>query len=212
MKDWGGNPHHVAIQSELDHLDPLADDWDTEAFSEQASSQLKLLAKLIAEETPALEDQIAAFTDARFNSTRLRPKNLQCDFQDSLYSVDRYVPPESGSEQVEHAGINGLRDALSQLRTDLANVGPLNFHFKIVRVTPLESKFETLVFVELETRGEQAIVQQSAQWKCEWTLKATMPRLLAIRIESFEEVAPRISFSRTTLPQSWAGPAVMPNI
>ncbi len=182
---FNGIPYDEGLQSELNHLDPLADQWDTEAFNENALAQLKKLARAINQQ--ALGDRAGSLAADGFRSTPLRPTSLQRAYLDSLYSIDRFVAAESSELAFTHSGVGGLSEAIAQLQSELRNPSEVDFHFKIVRVNRLEDRVETEVFVELAAKTNRKIIQQSAEWTCEWTLDKT-PQLLTIRIAEFEEV------------------------
>ena len=193
--------HDSALQSELHHLDPQADNWDTEAFSGQALKQLAKLAELARHvDFDDKRKEIEAILATAFECSRLRPETLDNVFQDGSYSVYRFVPLAPDSTDVTFAGSNGFRDALHQMRSDIGTDAPLDFHFKIVRVSQSHDIFETQVLVEFETEsGQQGIIQQSAKWTCKWSYDGTAPKLLSISIDEFEEVSvPHKTFSDDT--------------
>jgi hypothetical protein len=193
-------PYNASIQSELDRVNPRRDGWETETFSEQASSQLKQLARRMQKAASPDAPRPESLVDPEFSSTRLRPTDLHDVFRDGWFSVQRSKQEESRDE-VEHHGIQGLQRALDQLRSDLdlgASV-ELDVHFKVVRVNRTEQTVETLVYVELAAKREQVVIQQTAQWTCGWSLGEAAPRLRRVEVVQFEEVrSPRPLFSDDT--------------
>lgn len=176
-----------SMQSEMAHLDPTVDEWDTEAFHEQASNRLKKLAAILRKDIAPDARKVDAFAGENFVSSELRPADLEQVYRGRLYSVVRYSPSDASRGTLDPSGRGSLSNVLRQLRSVVGNTKPLDFHFKIIRVEPSENRYETSVFVELETSTDERIVQQSALWKCDWSLGAT-PRLLSIDVKQFEEV------------------------
>lgn len=199
----GAGTLRPAVAKELSHVDPHLDAWDTEAFNDAASSQLKQLAKIVhhPDDTQAWRGQVDAFAADEFTATALRPASLETVFGDQRITVRRKLraieaddPSTARSPRSHNEGrhtrisemVDGLRAALQQ---DL----DLEFRFKVVRVDRTESAVNTNVYVELSASraGSDRFVQQTSTWQCVWTDERDKPRLKSVTVERFEEVESR---------------------
>jgi hypothetical protein len=179
------------LVAELAHVDPNADAWDTEAFNEAASRQLKQLAKLVGspEYTRQHVEQFSSLIDPAFSASPLRPADLKTSYHDERFTVRRSEAESGGAERTHNQVLN----VFDELRTSLANLGgdvELDYRFKIVRVDPADSMVLTRVYVELAatSKASPRLIQQTSTWNCEWTSNLDSPRLISIAVERIEEV------------------------
>jgi hypothetical protein len=180
---------NVAV--ELHHVDPQIDAWDTEAFNEAASSQLKQLAKLVhhPDNAAGYREQLESMAASDFTATALRPTSLETAYQDTRFTVRRLHASASPPSPEHHR----LADVFDALREAFRQELDLEFRFKIVRVDRLDAAVHTTVFVELSASraGTDRFVQQASTWQCAWTGDLAKPLLASIALERFEEVESR---------------------
>ncbi|MCA9168095.1 MAG: VCBS repeat-containing protein, partial [Planctomycetales bacterium] len=177
--------------TEITHVSPITDDWDTETFNEAASSRLKDLAKSLRHTDTGPPDSrvLDAFSSKTFTATPLRPSDSELDvaFSDSLLVVRRAKDPTSSQRQVTSATLSGL---LGELQRHFGTDADLDYHFKIVRVDPTDTYVTTTIYVELAVayNNRASRVQQTSLWRCTWTADLAKPLLESIAVEQFEEV------------------------
>ena len=178
-----------------DRDDPVSDGWDSEFFGQQASAQLKSIAKLLSHPTEIDAVQSAEIADGEFRCAPLRPAELDVVFEDESLIVSRGAERESSSSEDEGAadssGPARLAAALRQLAEPFAGAETVRVKFKLFRVTPDDATITTQSYYEASGHAGTGTVQQTALWTCRWTA-ATQdhpPRLLSIDQENYEQVA-----------------------
>ena len=177
---------HQPFEDNLAKVDPSLDGWNTEAFSDQVSKQLKQLESVIAK-WPNDRDQLGPFLAEDFRCTPLRPATLKTVFKDPSFQVRRQQAAD-GKLQSIHQGAGGLGKAIDDLRSATSHAD-VHVHFKTIRVN-LDAEFgETVSYFQLGGTTTDQGVQQTAVWTCRWERNSdtSPPRLHEISVEQFEE-------------------------
>ncbi len=172
-----------------DHFDhPERDGWKTEAFSNQASAQLKTLAKRIVQDD-LQPQQLSDLLAADFQCTPLRPDPLKEVFADQGIRVLR---PDSLPTKTSDSQSTELVEALNGLLAPFGKRSGLRLAFKIVGVNLRSAGASTTVRTEVFGELPSGSVQQVATWRCQWTepnaTSKTSPKLKSIQLKAFEEV------------------------
>jgi hypothetical protein len=180
---------HAAVEQLAEKVNSQSDDWQTEVLSEAALAQLARLAKWLEEPNVPSPDVLQSVIAGEFGCQPLRPTGLREVYQDELITVRRAEEHNLGSngskplqpEDVQHAGVDGFRDALSQLHTGLGPAGDRHVKFKLYRIESAtadlpparqdEATFNTLVRYEASRHGPSGSRQQTAVWNCQWTVE-----------------------------------------
>jgi hypothetical protein len=152
------------IQQELIHVDPTVDGWDTEAFSEQASQQLKLLAAALRNfTTDSFNSTTQQLLHEDFRCVALRPSSRRTVFRDARLAVERWEWDRRAPAKPENRQVSGFQTAIKALVAAWEpSDEPLRASFKIVRVTPSQAHVRTRVLVQLAGSTKDGYVQQNA--------------------------------------------------
>ncbi|MCA9218453.1 MAG: VCBS repeat-containing protein [Planctomycetales bacterium] len=173
------------FQEDLDRMDPSADGWSTESFSDAAMAQLKKIGAQIAS------------PDSDFDWSTLRTANCQCtplqpEAVAENFSVGGIAVYRSGRHSADaQEGSNTLEEVVSTYGQKFAGQHP-HVHFKIFRVESIESgrSWRTLVYFQLGATGVAHATQVTATWDCEWQPQpGSAPRLSSLRVSEYEGVA-----------------------
>ena len=114
---------------------PETDGWDSEAFSDAASKQWKLLGKLLASSKALSESQVNFLVAEDFSCDRLLPQAVKTEFTDGLFEVQKAkldvsnAPPADGVFKGTSGFVQAMRQLLPQPKQ-----GSARQEFKIVRV------------------------------------------------------------------------------
>lgn len=155
--------------------------WESEAFSEEASAQLKALAKKLAEPEPLQVKSIAAFVTDGFAAAALIPEQMKDVYRDDLVAVRRGDPSLAATSR-----------ALPVFQALMApHAGAKNVHvtLKTFKVEQKDGAVFTTVFFQSSGHTAAGITQQNAVWTCRWSGEST-PRLESIAASSYERVEP----------------------
>lgn len=180
-KSFGGRERAI-----MDLARPADDKeaWGSEAFSEEATNQLKALARQLQEPEALSQDELAGLVAGDFAAAPLVPARLREVYRDDAVIVRRGdalpSPAPAGADAAAlfttlmspHAGATDIHVALKNFR----------FEQKDGAVTT------TALF---QSSGRQAAgrTQQNAVWTCRWSGDAP-PRLQAIAVSAYERVEP----------------------
>lgn len=183
-----------AIEAELARLDPLKDEWDTEAFSEQAAAQLKVLGEMICRQDALSVDQPAGLLDVAFSSSPWRPTGLQALLTvPSLVVLRAAAQNAPGDDQGILQSPRALQDALASLRAPLRpdQLAAIRVKFKIFHVEPGALSTQTRAYFQSAAVTAAHSLQQNAVWTCQWKRleDGSPPRLESIRVSDYEEIA-----------------------
>ena len=174
------------------HVDPTVGGWDTEAFSEQASKQLKVLANGLRQAgTDAFAATLEPLVHEDFRCVALRPAELNLAFEDARLRVDRWERVRNRSPKPDHRGLHGFRRALESLVTTWkGHAEDVHVKFKIVGVTPTSSYIRTKILAQIAGETKDGYVQQNMVWTCAWRTsdENDKPLLAAISVEEFEQI------------------------
>ena len=163
---------------QLEHgVKASAEAWPTEAFSEQATANLKSLAKHLARREPIDNDGIFA---ADFQCDSLRPGNLTTVKNDTI--TIRRAPPQIGAGTTDRELTDDPQLAFQPLLRPFESPQAA---FKIVRVARTDTGFTTAVYAEGGGTTADGRTQWTAVWNCKWTPNA---ELQFISVQDYEEV------------------------
>lgn len=207
-----------AYRPEFVHLDPRRAGWQSEAFSEQAETQLKRLGQWIsnnversdtgqsragilrARQAGGLPRENAANSTAEapppgivaeaFSCSSFRPEPLHEVHRGARFSVRRWTPrPRALGEKV-HEGVAGLRHACQEILAAAPDADSMRVDFKVVGVQLDENEPLTEVRYQMSATTARETVQQNATWICRWKLGVDNdhPLLSSIAVSAFEEI------------------------
>ena len=189
------SPFDDTIQKELDHVDPHLDGWESEAFSQQASDQLKQLGRALQALAASQVPDLGKLLHLEFSCSSLRPEQLTEVYRDRLVSVSRWDPSDRARSRVfEHeSGFVEAGIRLVALWRNTSRRRDLRTTFKVVRVVLMDA--EALTTVKVQVAGPMAggYAQQNAVWTCRWVRSQSSAELTmkSIEVRDFEEVVSR---------------------
>ncbi len=172
-------------------LDPTQDGWETEAFHERATGQLKHLAHFLEDAESATQEHLVSVVAQEFSTSGLRPAARQTRFADGNFVVERFESPgEMGGDT--HHGLAGFGNAVQEFAALFQGMEEVHAKLKLYRVVPLEDRVETRVRCEASAHGVEGSRQVTATWKCDWVLPAQGPPLLSrVSVLQHDEVSYR---------------------
>ncbi|MCH8923012.1 MAG: VCBS repeat-containing protein [Planctomycetes bacterium] len=179
----------IGLVSPALHVEPEKGSWQSEAFSDAATDQLKRLGKLLSNPNK-LDAALTELATDDFQCGPLRPATLKSVFDDTSINVRRPVEALSGepANAASFRGPAGLAEALRELMAPLSEATGVRSKAKVFRVSVSEDGATTAVLFELSGRNSQGDYQQKATWTCQWRRRAQGPPLLAtIELVDYEE-------------------------
>ena len=176
---------NAQAKAERAAVDPNLDGWVSEAFHDQTMAQLKLISKLIMHPENASPESVSSLISDDFNSTPLRPAQLEVIFSDESVKISR---PALGDDTTTVRGADALAAAIRSLGAQLADLTNPYVKLKNVRVELGRERAKTQVFYEADGQSKTGSLAQTATWQCEWSRGEGPAKLESIRVENFEEV------------------------
>ncbi len=177
------------FKRDLDRLDPLADGWDTEAMSDQATSQLKRLGKFLVNPDSAAETSLTELLTDNFVSGWLKPPHLSTVFEDATFLVRRATSAEAAEGDVPGRGQTAWSQAVDPLVSDAVVPRGFHVHFKVYRVEKTDSTVKTSSHFQLGGQTQTGTLQINSHWHCQWQVQEQGAlKLASIHVDEYEEV------------------------
>lgn len=178
----------------IDHLSPTDDGWDTEVFSETASSQLYRLTDLLKSPTPEAS-AFAAIESEAFRSTGIQPIAAHLHLlEEHEFQVRKWDGKLTSTPTLS------LLECCRQFRSSFNLKEQLSFATKLYKIRP-QSDGTIVTDVLIEASGKTSsnnLRQVNAEWRCHWNPRAKAPLLTNIELISYQDVT-RTSGSGKTL-------------
>lgn len=170
-------------------LDPASVGWQSEAFNDYASKQLKHLAHAIEQPQAANADEIASLVTDDFRTTRFSPAQLAEAFRDATTVVKR----GGNSEETQLMSGQGSKAVLQTIETLPQPKPGGDFHvkFKVVSVDADQEvrQVTTKVYAEGGGPAQEGLTQWRAMWTCRWkAVPGEAPKLQSISVADYEQV------------------------
>ena len=175
--------------------DPSQDGWETEAFSEAATKQLKRIGTFLQQPHELASADIADITTSDFHSSLLRPADLELVFRDDIFQVQRARLIKGDSKSNHHfRGPEGFHQALLQLIEPFADANNIRTKFKIFRVHADKNANTTRQYVQITGQVNGGVIEQHATWEADWINRpAAAPLLVSLDVLDFEQVRAQTS-------------------
>ena len=170
------------------------DQWVTEVFTELASKQFHelhdMLLQMASKDSDTSTIDYDSLISKSFACEALRPVAPETAFQDETFTVQRWTPAGKTSEE-KHAGATGIQRALRELIHPYWGASDVHVKFKLIHVELDGRDVTTRQYFHLSGRTATGMLQQSATWSTAWYWpeRKELPKLTAINVERFEEVA-----------------------
>ncbi len=175
--------------------DPESDGWDSEAFHDQVTAQLKSLSKLFHSGEPLSESEGEKLVVDGFSCGALVPGNLEVVFSDGTVAVAR---SDGGSSSASFAGRDGFSGALEEIARIFRGATDLRVKFKVfdIRENAGEDAGEkegqgsiTKQYFSISGRSKKSYIEQKSTWETRWSVSGDLaPKLASIEISDFEQV------------------------
>ena len=177
--------------SETDN--PSRDGWETEAFSAEATKQLKQLGKFIEHPQDLTRDDFVGIVTSDFRCTRLQPDNLELVFSDDIFQVRRANLSKGVQKPAQDfKGPQGLQEALLQLVEPFAEAKNIRTKFKIFRVQVANDETTTRQSVEITGQLVDGVIEQHATWDVRWLQESnSAPRMTSLEVIEFDQIRAR---------------------
>jgi hypothetical protein len=163
--------------------------WESEAFSEAASIQLKALSTLLAENAGPTAQDLQPLLADDFVCGTLRPRELQQVFRDAAEQIV-VSRSERSPSSAQFSGAQGFIAAAGELLQALGNA-QRRMELKLVRVSLAMDRVESTVYFHAGSHGTNPR-QQNAVWQVTWNWTGGNDPPVIRRIEcdpdSYEEI------------------------
>ena len=171
------------LASEIEHVDPRLEGWNTEAFNEVAGARLKELTHLIETSDAVADHALVPFVAPDFTCSLLRPTGVPEIRPGPGLSVRKGRPAGPSL-----SGPEGLARALRAVAAPFRGAA-IRSKTKIISIEQTDDGFETRVLAQLWGKGENGPLQQNATWTVSWLPPEGEgpPLLTAIRLDEFDE-------------------------
>ena len=200
--DVGEFGDHVQKWRALD--DPTQDGWSTEAFNLQAGKQLNAIGKLLVDKQAITAENTSSLVTDDFSGTAIWPRNLQTVHQDSVFHVQRMIPPRAvetnsaenqlssthGKEDKSYQGADGFIRALEELFFIFRETEDLHYKAKIVDVKNTGDTITTKQYISCSGHTASGMLEMHATWVIYWQPNASdeLPRIISVELEDLEIV------------------------
>lgn len=168
--------------------DPAAEGWETEAFTDQASKQLSLLAELLASNAAISEQTTKSFITDQFRCTSLELASESKVYTSKTLAVTRRKPKHILTDQFQ--GAAGFAQALQEFRRPLELSAHRKVKFKIYRIDDQEDRVTTQQYLSISSMADNQTLEQHASWTCTWEKAGPsgLPKLKWIGVDHVENV------------------------
>ncbi len=186
-KSFGGRERAI-----MDLVRPADDKvaWESEAFSEEATNQLKALAHQLQEPDALSLDTLAGLVAKDFLAAPLVPERLREVYRDDAVIVRR-------GDDLPSPALAGAEAAalFAGLMRPHAGAADIHVALKNFRFEQKDGSATTTALFQSSGRKTAGITQQNAVWTCRWSSE-TPPRLQSIAVSAYEQVEPVATSSR----------------
>ena len=174
-------------------VDPRADGWDTEALSEQAEVQLKLVAAWLVDLASGAREAVAAadvnaVVDGRFETAGFVPDQRNERYSGPAFGVTSGPVGETGESG--YRSVEGFGRALRGLGERLTDGDAVRADFKLFTIEGAAASFSTRSYFEASAAGAGGSRQLNAVWTTTWTVPpdgAAEPLLRTVEVSDYEE-------------------------
>ncbi|MDA7666445.1 hypothetical protein N8652_02260, partial [bacterium] len=184
---------HERLADEFENLDPGETGWQSEAFSEWVSHEMKavIAAGLTGSKEGAYEKLRSLLFDDVVSSI-LRPSQRPLLFE----SYEMAITHSPGTPVDRVRGIQAFEASLRDLAKPLASATNKRAKFKVMHVEQREDVVHARMLFELSGKLAEGWFQATAVWHTNWTNQEPY-RLRSVRVEDYREATPgqgRIEF------------------
>lgn len=171
----------------MDLADPGSEQeaWSSEAFSDDASSQLKALASLLAKGDPPEAAALDGLMAPDFVASFPALDGVREVFRDDVVAVWRASDGEAEPEAVAAEPAEMLR----RIMAPHGGAAEVRVHFKTFRYHEDDGVPVTTAYFQSVGQQARGRTQQNAVWTCRWT-RESPPRLRGVSVGSYERIDP----------------------
>jgi FG-GAP-like repeat len=182
-KSFGGRERAI-----MELADPAADKaaWASEAFSEEATAQLRALAKKLQDPRALSDESLTGIVATEFSAVALAPERLKEVFRDDLVIVRR---GEAGPPAVPDKAAGDATAPFRELMQPHSGASEMHVSLKNFRIEQEAGVVTTTALFQSSGQQTAGITQQNAVWSCRWTGDSP-PKLLSIAASGYELIEP----------------------
>ncbi len=181
----------VDWEREVDN--PQADGWESEVQAAAAKKQLNELGKILAAAGPADPAALAELVTDSFTGDPPVPE-LEIVFEDAITAVGRRKGGEEGKPTIQ--GVDDFAAAINAAEYKREGTKNHRSEFKVIKVSPGESGFQSDQLVSLSWNSGEEIVEQHATWMTDWQGgkgDEAPPKLQTLRVTQFEQTRTKLA-------------------
>ncbi len=162
-------------------IDPKEDGWDSEALSEAVGGKLKKLAGMIKDSLVTGYSSLEELVDADYTASPLRAQHLKTIHLGTTFAVYRGMPEDSP--------LDGIAEQVRHLVAVFNRPGPLHVALKLYRIRSNTGFVSAQVLVQVSGMTDKGRRQMNSEWDTSWKVQHEEPRLVGIKVLSYEEVS-----------------------
>ena len=174
----------------LSKLDPKIDGWETESFSESASSKLKKIAKKLANPSTLTSDDLSQYfqTGAKF---QIIPKDLIQKYENEMFSV-------SSASTFNFSKHNNPGLVFQELLQTVSEHEIVDSEIKLFKVDTTQEKqlIDTHVYFHATGLFPSGRRQLNSEWLISWSKDEEQNKITSIKAINHEEVTLQIKDSK----------------
>ena len=165
---------------------PAQDGWDTEVFSQLASTQLKTLVKLLAQPRLIDSQHIAPLIIDDVQCDPLRPAVLLEAYHDAGLTVER----GSLNDMTRQQGSQGMIASLRSLVEEFKGAQDVRGSIKLFNIDKIDGGADTKQYFSFYGKFSDHSLEVNATWTSRWRQEkpGDPPRLADIRVIEYEQV------------------------
>ncbi|MCH1504807.1 MAG: VCBS repeat-containing protein, partial [Verrucomicrobiales bacterium] len=181
-----GLNRHERLADEFENLDPGETGWESEAFSEWVSSEMKavIAAGLTGSKKGAYKKLGSLLSDDLVFSS-LRPSQRPPLFE----SYEMAITQSPGTSPGQAGGIDAFEASLKDLGSPIAKATSKRVKFKVMHVEQQESLVHARMLFEMSGKLAEGWFQANAVWHTDWTTNEPY-QITSVRVEDYREAAP----------------------
>lgn len=169
--------------------DASEDGWSTEHFTNQATSQFKLVKKLLKHPEDISVAAVGKFADESITVGRLRPAEFAPAFADDLVTVNRAADSDDQSAN-SSSGHQALAEALAEFASHYSESENLRIKIKVFRVENGDQGTKSRQTVEVFGQSETGLIEENLTWVASWKDgdDQNNPKLTSLVFDEYERV------------------------
>lgn len=190
---------HNRLIDEFSELDPDHSGWESEAFSEEITKEMKKVADLLINPAELTSAKMRPLIARDFVCSPLQFGELVA-INDNPALIVGKPAQNSPEEEKSYRGPEGIVTTFKHLGSELQGARYPRAKFKVMHVEMKDDHILSRLLFELRGKKVTGWTQITSTWECEWT-RSSPPRLRRISVSNYRKASPgknaRIEFFDT---------------